>query len=58
MDMDAQPAILEMTLEVKRAATGKTEVFHLVGTPIQTKQEAPHERDTSSSIQEHSSGPR
>jgi hypothetical protein len=32
--VQAQPAVLRMTVEIKRAATGKTEVYELVGTPI------------------------
>jgi hypothetical protein len=31
--LDAQPAVLRMTIEVKRAATGVVETYELVGTP-------------------------
>jgi hypothetical protein len=32
--INAQPAVLHMTIEIKRAATGQTEVYELVGTPV------------------------
>jgi hypothetical protein len=32
--IQAQPAILRATIEIKRAATGKTEVYEIVGTPL------------------------
>jgi hypothetical protein len=32
--VQAQPAVVNMTIEVKRAATGKTEVYEIVGTPL------------------------
>lgn len=32
--IEAQPAILRATIEIKRAATGKTEVYEIVGTPL------------------------
>jgi hypothetical protein len=32
--INAQPAILRATIEIKRAATGKTEVYEIVGTPL------------------------
>jgi hypothetical protein len=32
--IEAQPAILRATIEIKRAATGKTEVYEIVGTPV------------------------
>jgi hypothetical protein len=30
----AQPAVLRMTVQVIRAATGKTETYELTGTPL------------------------
>jgi hypothetical protein len=30
----AQPAVLRMTVRVTRAATGKTETYEIVGTPM------------------------
>jgi hypothetical protein len=30
----AQPAVLRMTVQVTRAATGKTETYEIVGTPM------------------------
>jgi hypothetical protein len=38
--IQAQPAILRATIEIKRAATGKTEVYEIVGTPIPETKEA------------------
>jgi hypothetical protein len=32
--VEAQPAVLRMTVEIKRAATGMTEVYELVGTQL------------------------
>ncbi len=32
--LQGPPAELRLTIEVKRAATGQTEVFELIGTPI------------------------
>lgn len=37
-DLVAQPAVMTMTLEITRAATGKTEVVEVVCTPIQAPQ--------------------
>ena len=46
-DLHSQPAIVEMTLEITRAATGKTETVYLKCIPIpepiieQTNEETP-----------------
>jgi hypothetical protein len=45
--LQGPPAELRMTIEVKRAATGQTEVFELIGTPIpEPEQEQPHGSDS------------
>jgi hypothetical protein len=36
----AQPAVLHMTVEITRAATGKVEIYQIVGTPIPETKEA------------------
>jgi len=33
-DLKAQPAIFHATIEIKRAATGKTETYQLTGTAL------------------------
>jgi hypothetical protein len=38
--VEAQPAVLRATIEIKRAATGKTEVYEIVGTPLPETKEA------------------
>lgn len=47
-EVKAQPAVLQMTVEIKRAATGKVETYTLTGTPIQEK-EADDGRDAPNS---------
>jgi hypothetical protein len=37
---EAQPAVLRMTVEITRAATGKVETYELVGTPVPETKEA------------------
>ena len=37
--LESEPAVLRMTIEVKRAATGKTETYELIGTPVETPKE-------------------
>jgi hypothetical protein len=32
--VEAEPAVLRATIEIKRAATGRTEVYEIVGTPV------------------------
>lgn len=49
IELKTEPAILRMTIEVKRAATGETETYELIGTPIQP-QEQDNERHTSHSV--------
>jgi hypothetical protein len=34
-DLQSKPAVLHATIEIKRAATGKVDVFHLTGTPVE-----------------------
>lgn len=41
-EMNAAPAVMTMTLEITRAATGKTETVQIVCTP-QTETEQPKE---------------
>jgi hypothetical protein len=36
-DLQAQPATLRATIHITRAATGKTETYEIVGTPIPEK---------------------
>ena len=52
IELQPAPAVLRMTVEVKRAATGKTETYELIGTPIehQPEKEQDHERDASDSL--------
>lgn len=50
-DLKTEPAVLRMTLEITRAATGQKEVVEVIGTPITaTEQEKHDERHTSHSI--------
>jgi hypothetical protein len=39
IELETQPAVLRMTIEVKRAATGATETYELIGTPIQPQEQ-------------------
>ena len=38
-ELEAEPAVLRMTIEITRAATGKTETYELIGTPVETPKE-------------------
>lgn len=44
-EIAAQPAVMKMTLEITRAATGKTEVVEVVCTPIDQQKEQDHVSD-------------
>jgi hypothetical protein len=33
-DLNGKPGELRLTVEVKRAATGETETYELIGTPV------------------------
>jgi hypothetical protein len=39
IQIKAQPAVLQMTIHVTRAATGLTETYQLIGTPEEAKEE-------------------
>lgn len=40
ISLQAGHAVLRMTIEITRAATGKKEVFELVGTPCEPKEKS------------------
>lgn len=48
-EVKAQPAVLQMVVEIKRAATGQVDTYTLTGTPIQEK-EADDGRDPQHSV--------
>lgn len=45
-DLVGQIGELRMTIEVTRAATGKTETYELIGTPLQETDESVQPEDT------------
>ena len=46
MDLNGKPGELRMTIEVKRAATGKVETYDLIGTPIESDEDEPQQEDS------------
>jgi hypothetical protein len=40
-ELQGQPGELRLTVEVKRAATGKVETYELIGTPIEDEDVPP-----------------
>ena len=46
MDLHGKPGELRMTIEVKRAATGKVETYDLIGTPIESDEDEPQQEDS------------
>lgn len=38
-ELVAKPAVLRMTIEIKRKETGKVETHHLIGTPVEEPKE-------------------
>ena len=44
-EVKAQPAVLEMKLQITRAATGKTEEFTLIGTPVDETPAEPEHKE-------------
>lgn len=45
-ELVGQMGELRMTIEVTRAATGKTETYELIGTPLQEEDEPAQPEDT------------
>jgi len=48
--IEAQPAVLRATISVTRKATGVTETYEIVGTPVPEEKEPDHGSDAPSSI--------
>lgn len=48
--IQAQPAMLQATIVIKRKATGLTETYQITGTPLPEQKEPDHGSDAPNSI--------
>jgi len=45
-ELKGKPGELRFTVEIKRAATGKVEIYEMIGAPIESDEDEPQQEDS------------